>query len=304
MKTKWIFAALLLVATFAAFWLLKPKVGAGELGDDALSLTHEILAYGPRPPGSEALEKVKAHLARDLEGHGWITRLEEFERDTPNGKVKFSNLRARMALETKDTWERKAKGLICAHIDSKYFADMHFLGADDAASACAAVVEIGKYLATEKPEQAAQIELVLFDGEEAFAVEMTNFDGLYGSRHYANQWRGKDGKPDFGILLDMIGHKDLSIRIPSDSPKDLAERMFAAAREEKVSNHFGTAPSPILDDHVPLNLVGIPTLDIIGDFSRKRWWHTTGDNGEIISAESLDISIRVVLRMLDGLLDH
>lgn len=304
MKPKWIFAALLLVATFAAFWLLKPKVGASALGDDALSLTNEILAYGPRPPGSEALDKVKAHLARELEVHGWITRLEEFERDTPNGKVKFSNLRARMALETKDTWERKTKGLLCAHIDSKYFADKIFLGADDAASACAAVVEIGKYLSSEKPEQAAQIELVFFDGEEAFAKDMTTFDGIYGSRHYASQWRGKDDKPEFGILLDMIGHKDLSIRIPSDSPEDLAKRMFSAAEKEGVSSHFGTAPSPIMDDHVPLNIVGIPTLDIIGDFSRKRWWHTAGDNGDIISAESLGISIRVVLRMLDGLLDR
>ena len=57
-----------------------------------------------------------------------------------------------------------------------------------------------------------------------------------------------------------------------------------------------------MDDHIPLNLVGIPTIDIIGDFSRKGWWHTAGDNAAIISPGSLDISIRVVLEMLDGLL--
>jgi len=305
MKTKWILASLLLVATVAVFWFLRPTVnGAGLLGTKAHALTGEILAYGPRPPGSEALDKVKAQLAKELEAHGWITRLEEFERDTPIGKVKFSNLRARMAVDTTDTWERETKGLLCAHIDSKYFKDKVFLGADDAASACAAVVEIGKYLSTEKPEQAAQMELVLFDGEEAFAKDMTILDGLYGSRHYANQWRSSEKKPSFGILLDMIGHKDLSIRIPSDSPEHLAKRMFSAAEEEGVSGHFGTAPGPIMDDHLPLNLVGIPTIDIIGDFSSKGWWHTSGDNGAIISAESLGISIRVVLRMLDGLLEE
>lgn len=303
MKSKWIFACLLLVATLTAFWLLRPQRGtAGLLGKEAHTLTNEILAYGPRPPGSEALDKVKTHIGKALSESGWEIALDEFEQNTPIGKVKFSNLRARLKVEGADTWKRPVRGILCAHIDSKLFKDKEFLGADDAASACAAVTVIGKRLAEENPEQAGQLELVFFDGEEAFEKDMTILDGLYGSRHYANKWRSSGSKPEFGILLDMIGHKDLSIRIPSDSPEDLAKRMFSAAKEEGVAGHFGTAPGPIMDDHVPLNLVGIPTLDIIGDFSRKAWWHTSGDNGAIISAESLGISIGVVIRMLDGLL--
>ena len=302
MKTKWILSSLLLVATVAAFWFLRPTGNVGRLlGFEAHALTGEILAIGSRPPGSVGLDTARALMAKELKSAGWVVVLQEFERDTPVGKVKFANLRARFAREG-DPWKKKVKGLLCAHLDSKTFNDRTFLGADDAASACAAVAVIGKLLARDKPEQAEQLELVLFDGEEAFAKDMTTLDGLYGSRHYANQWRGSDDKPGFGILLDMIGHENLSIRIPSDSPKDLAERMFSAAKEEDLAGHFGTAPTPIMDDHLPLNLVGIPTLDIIGDFSRKAWWHTTGDNESIISAESLGISIRVVLRMLDGLL--
>jgi hypothetical protein len=280
------------------------STGSTALGQPALELTTEILAYGPRPPASEALAKVKDHLAAELKAAGWETTLQEFERDTPIGKVKFSNLRARLPVEGQDTWERDIEGLICAHIDSKYFKNKKFLGADDAASACAAVVEIGKHLTENKPEQANQIEIVLFDGEEAFAENMTIMDGLYGSRYYANQWRTLDNKPKFGILLDMVGHKDLSIRIPSDSPKHLAELMFQAAKKEGESSRFGTAPGSIMDDNLPLNLVGISTLDIIGDFANKPWWHTPGDNAAIISAESLDISIRVTLRMLDELLGN
>jgi glutaminyl-peptide cyclotransferase len=302
MKPKWIFATLLLVATLAAFWFFRPDAGSGTLGIRAHSLTGEILAYGPRPPGSDALDKVKEHLAKELEASGWITRLQEFERDTPMGKVKFSNLRARIAVETTDTWERPVRGILCAHIDSKYFKDKEFLGADDAASACAAVAVIAKHLAETDRDKAEQLELVFFDGEEAFAKDMTILDGLYGSRFYANAWRSRDDKPRFGILMDMIGHKDLRIRIPSDSPKHLADLMFSEAKEQGVGGHFGTAPGEILDDHVPLNLVGIPTIDIIGDFSRKAWWHTTGDSAAIISPESLGISIGVVLGMLDELL--
>ncbi len=303
MKTKILLPLLALAAIALGLWMWKGgTAGSTSFGEPAMELTREILAYGSRPPGSESLSKVKEHLAAELESAGWQTSLQEFERDTPIGRVKFSNLRARLPVSRKNTWEREVEGLLCAHIDSKYFKNKEFLGADDAASACAALVEIGKHLAGEKPEQASRIEIVFFDGEEAFARDMTIMDGLYGSRHYANQWRGQDKKPSFGILLDMVGHKDLSIRIPSDSPKKLAELMFAAAKEEGEASRFGTYPGSIMDDHLPLNLVGIPTIDIIGDFGNKPWWHTPGDNATILSAQSLDISIRVTLRMLDELL--
>lgn len=303
MKTKLLLPILFVAAVAIGLWMWKGKSpGSTSLGQPALELTNEILAYGPRPPGSEALAKVKDHLAADLKAAGWETTLQEFERDTPIGKVKFSNLRARLPVKGQETWARDVKGLICAHIDSKYYKDKRFLGADDAASACAAIVEIGKHLTENEPDQARQLEIVLFDGEEAFAEDMTILDGLYGSRYYANRWRTLPNKPKFGILLDMVGHKDLSIRIPSDSPKHLAELMFEAAKKEGESSRFGTAPGPIMDDHLPLNLVGIPTIDIIGDFANKPWWHTPADNADLISAESLDISIRVTLRMLDELL--
>lgn len=301
MKSKRILWALILLAvSFALFFLGKPK--EPELGKEAHALTNEILAYGPRPPGSEALDKVRAHFREELESAGWAVELQEFERDTPIGMIRFANLRARYRLGDEDPWKRKIEGLLCAHVDSKYYKDKVFLGADDAASACAAVVVIGKHLSSRKPKQAAKLELVLFDGEEAFAKDMTTIDGLYGSRHYANGWRGRDDKPAFGILLDMIGHQNLRIRIPSDSPEKLAQLMFATAKKRGVAAKFGTAPGPILDDHVPLNLVGIPTLDIIGDFSRFNWWHTPADNASIISTESLSISIGVVMGMLDELL--
>ena len=100
----------------------------------------------------------------------------------------------------------------------------------------------------------------------------------------------------------MIGHKNLKIRIPTDSPKHLADLMFSIAEKQKVGSHYGIAAGTIMDDHVPLNLIGIPTLDIIGDFTRSNWWHTPGDNADIISPDSLNISIGVTLGMLDDLL--
>ncbi len=302
MRARTIFLLLMVLAVAAGVVWWQVDRATPRLGQAAYDETAAILAKGPRPPGSAGLDAVRGHVRARLEQTGWVTTGQAFERVTPIGKVRFENVRARFKSGADDPWARPVRALLCAHIDSKYYKDRHFLGADDAASACAAIVVLASHLARENPQQAAALELVFFDGEEAFNENITPQDGLYGSRHYANQWRAQPHKPQFGILLDMIGHQNLSIRLPSDTPAHLKEAVFAAARAEEVEGYFGMAPGPIIDDHVPLNFAGIPTVDIIGDFTRSKWWHTPADNLKIVSAESLDISMRVVLRMLDDLL--
>jgi hypothetical protein len=301
MRSRWLLVILVLLAMAGgtAWWLMDR--GTPRMGKAAYDLTSSILAEGPRPPGSAGLDSVRKLVRTELQKSGWVTAGQRFERTTPIGKVPFENVRARFITGGGDPWQRPVKGLLCAHIDSKYYKDRHFLGADDAASACAAIVVIAGHLARENPELAAQLELVFFDGEEAFNENITPSDGLYGSRQYAGLWRNRDDKPQFGIVLDMIGHRDLSIRLPSDTPPRLRDSVLDAARAENVERYFGMAPGPIIDDHVPLNFAGIPTVDIIGDFTRSGWWHTPADNLKIVSAESLDISIRVTLRVLQEL---
>ncbi len=278
------------------FWW---KSREGHLGKAAYELTARIVEKGPRPPESEALKAVRELVKTELEKSGWVTQAQPFERMTPLGNMKFENLRARFSTGSGDPWQRGVKVLLCAHIDSKLFKDKHFVGADDAASACAAIVEIAKTLSK---EDASRVELVFFDGEESIGDNITPQDGLYGSRFYANYWRARNDKPSYGLLLDIIGHKDLSIKLSSDTPAELKELVLSSAKEENVERYFGMALGPIIDDHVPLNFAGIPTVDMIGDFSRGGWWHTPGDNMKIISAESLDISMRVAIRVLGKML--
>lgn len=300
---------LLLVAALVAggffFWQSRRPPARGAA---AYEHTKAILALGPRPPGSPGLTAVRAYLKGRLEQAGWNVQSQPFERSTSIGQVKFENLRARFG--GGNPWQQPPTGLLCAHMDSKLFKDKVFLGADDAASACGAILEIAAVMARETPDLAGKLELVFFDGEEAFGEGITSFDGLYGSRYYASQWRTQPAKPAFGILLDMVGHKDLKIELPLDTPEPLLKAILAAAKAEGAADHFATAPGPITDDHVPLNLAGIPTADVIGRFAigvgsngqgiYAPWWHTTGDSLELISQESLDISIRVTLNVLRG----
>lgn len=303
MQSRWILTGvgLLALAGGGSWWWHRGSTA--KLGQAAYAQTMAILAKGPRPPGSDGLKAVRRLVSAELEQAGWVTQEQAFERMTPAGNVSFGNLRARFPAGAGDPWAQPVEGILCAHIDSKNFKDQQFLGADDAASACAAIVEIAGFLAKTKPAQARRLELAFFDGEESLGPNITPTDGLYGSRHYANQWRPRPDKPRFGILLDMIGHDNLSIRLSTDTPAELKERVLAAAKAEGAENHFGMAMGPITDDHVPLNFAGIPTVDIIGDFGRGGWWHTPADNRKIISARSLDISIRVTLRLLDGWLE-
>ena len=150
---------------------------------------------------------------------------------------------------------------------------------------------IGKH-----PDLARKIELVFFDGEEAFE-QFSETDGLYGSRYFARQLQS-GGAKQFrgGLLFDMVGDRSLGITLPTDSPADMARDIFAAAEALKLRNYFTYLGRELIDDHAPLNAIGIPTLDVI-DFDFP-WWHTADDTMDKISAPSLQIVGSVALYYL------
>ena len=265
--------------------------------------TREILAFGPRPPESAALQKTRQYLVEELKRTGWQSATQSVERQVPDGrKVTFVNLLARFgSAHDPGLWKRPVTGRLAAHLDSTTFPGRRFLGADDAASAVGVILELARDLQS-SPELASQLELVFFDGEEAFGSNISPRDGLFGSKAYAARWRTAAQRPRFGIVLDMVGHRDLKIRFPGDTPVHLEKVLLETAAAEGVAKHFSRGTGPIIDDHVPLNDAGIPTIDIIGDFSRFAWWHTESDNLRLISRESLAIILKVTRPMLESLL--
>ena len=147
------------------------------------------------------------------------------------------------------------------------------------------------------PAFARKFELVFFDGEEGVVV-IDEHDGLYGSRHYAAELRksGRARQFKLGVLWDMMGDRDLGITLSPNSPSQLTRGIFSAADALGTRAHFGYFRTDIIDDHVPLNAAGIPTIDLI-DFDYPPW-HTEGDTMDKISAESLEIVARATLYCL------
>src|SRR4029077_20616364 len=147
------------------------------------------------------------------------------------------------------------------------------------------LLEMARVLAFE-PRFAQKIELAFFDGEEA-VENFSQTDGIYGSRHFANELAQNKSTKTFrgGILFDMIGDRELKVTIPPNSPTNIARDIFASADALNLRNHFTYFDQDVTDDHTPLNAVGIPVIDLI-DF-RFSYWHTAEDTIDKLSAESL-----------------
>jgi len=268
-------------------------IGKEFSGENAYMHVKRIVDLGPRPAGSVALEKSRAYITEQLKFFGWNVSRQTFSAKTPRGIVTFVNL---IAIFPSRLRSALPSFLLCSHYDTKRFDTISFVGANDGGSSTGLLIEMARVLAMQ-PTLAAKIELVFFDGEEAFE-NFNETDGLYGSRHFADELHDPKQAKRFqgGMLFDMVGDKSLTVTLPPDSPPNLASSLFAAAEALKVREHFSYFDRDITDDHTPFNAIGIPMIDII-DFDFPAW-HTAGDTLDQISADSLQIVGRVAFYAL------
>ncbi|HEY4271653.1 MAG TPA: M28 family peptidase [Candidatus Udaeobacter sp.] len=272
-----------------------PNIWEEFSGKKALDHVQRLVDLGPHPVGSQAIEKARDYIEEQLQQSGWHVTRQAFTDDTPRGKAHFVNLIARFSGDGKGV---SPSFLLASHYDTKLFNTIQFVGANDGGSSTGLLLELARVLGNH-PNLARKIELVFFDGEEAYE-NFSDTDGLYGSRYFAKQLQTAGAKQfRGGILFDMVGDRSLGITLPADSPAAMARDIFAAAEALKVRNYFSYLDRDMLDDHAPLNAIGIPTIDVI-DFDYPPW-HTAGDTMDKISAQSLQIVGSVALYYLSEL---
>jgi Zn-dependent M28 family amino/carboxypeptidase len=135
------------------------------------------------------------------------------------------------------------------------------------------------------------IDFVLFDAEEFIFDDRHRF--FLGSEYFARQYAEKPSPHRYrwGVLLDMIGDKDLQLYQERNSvywrdTRPLVDDIWATARRLGVREFIPRWKYEIRDDHLMLrNVAGIPTCDII-DYDYPPW-HTQGDTPDKCSALSL-----------------
>lgn len=111
-------------------------------GGNALFHAARITEMGNRASGTPGYRRQMDYLKEELAKCGWTCREQAFEKETPQGPVRFVNLRARFG-KTPNFLD-PVRGLLTCHIDTKRGID-GFTGANDGASGAAAILETAAF---------------------------------------------------------------------------------------------------------------------------------------------------------------
>jgi glutaminyl-peptide cyclotransferase len=250
-----------------------------------------MVEIGPRPSGSPAIEKTRDYIRRQLAAAGLKPEDQPFDAQTPTGIVHMVNIRATLPGQIQD----KGRIVVGGHYDTKRFKDIAFVGASDAASSAAFLLELARAL--KGRQNPLPIELLFLDGEEA-VVDWTGTDHTYGSRYYVEQAKRAGTTKDIRafILIDMIGDRDLNIRREQNSTPWLTDAIWSTARQLKRPEFLEEA-TPIEDDHLEFLEAGVESVDII-DLDYTCCWHRATDDLNHVSAKSLQAVGDVVVGAL------
>ena len=265
----------------------------------AMRYLKEIVAFGPRPIGSENHKQVEEYILSHLKGDE--VEQDAFTIDTAEGKFPVRNIIAK--------YPGTSEGIIviASHYDTNYpLKDTPYIGANDGASSSALLLEIANQLRGEKKRDGYSVWLLWDDAEESMKLPWVDEESLYGVRHLQQKWQN-DGtlkKIQAFLLEDMIGDADLNIDRDTNSTPWLEDLVLQAATRLGYQSHFFGRANQVNDDHMPFVQHGVPAVDLI-DFDYgygNVFWHTPQDTVDKLSPKSLQIVGMVTLetvRILD-----
>jgi glutaminyl-peptide cyclotransferase len=261
-----------------ALLLQGPAAGSFD-SNKAWEHLRQLVAFGPRPAGSAAIEQSRTYIKNQLSAIGIAVTEQAWDDQTPTGRVHMVNLIATIPGVSKN------RLVIGGHYDTKKFP-FRFVGANDGGSSAAFLIELARVLKARR--NALTIELLFLDGEEA-VIDWAGTDHTYGSRHYVAEAKrtGSLASLKAFVLVDMIGDRDLQIKRALNSTTWLTDIIWAAAQKQQLTSYFRPERVQIEDDHLPFMDAGVPSVDVI-DLEYPAW-HTAADTLDAVSARSLQV---------------
>ncbi len=268
----------------------------------AYALVRTQVEFGPRVPGTPGHARQLEWMVQELGRHAAEVSVDSFTYETTGGEtLALANLIARFRPESEQ------RLLLLAHWDTRPTADQEadsaaravpIPGANDGGSGVAVLMTLAEMMAAQAPPMG--VDLLFVDGED---YGPTSADMFIGAKHYAASLPD-EGRPMYGVLLDMVGDADPSFPIEGYSAQyalPLAQRIWGIARDLGYGSVFPTRVGQSLqDDHLALNEAGLQTVDII-DFDYgpgHAYWHTAEDRLENVSPRTLGIVGEVIAELV------
>src|SRR5229473_8222932 len=232
-----------------------PEKTGGFDGKRAFAHVAKQVSFGPRPSGSPALAHLQEYLLSELKSYGCNVETDDFSADTPVGRLRMKNILVKIP------GEKPGVILLGTHYDTLLMED--FVGADDAGSSTALMLELARLLCPKRGRYAVWI--AFFDGEESVRREWVDPDNCYGSRQMAARLATSGELPRVKALLlaDIVGSRDLRIKREAYSTKWLTDLFWNTAARLGYSDIFLSDETPVEDDHRSFLKRNVPSVDVI-----------------------------------------
>lgn len=282
--------------------------------DSAYAYVERQLSFGNRIPGSKGWSQCADWLAAQMRRWCDTVMVQDFTATLwDNSTVPGKNIIASL----NPAAEKRV--LLAAHWDSRLWADhdkddaLHrspVPGANDGASGVAALMEMARVMSQRLPS--VGVDFIFFDVEDQGAPEWSEvYDQdtwCKGSQYWAQNRHVPYYTAVYGVLFDMVGTlqpRFTKEQISRNFAPGLTNKLWSAAAALGYGSIFvNQETDPILDDHFYVNrLAGIPMADIVqnsGTTSFFEHWHTTTDDLNSVSAESLRTVAVVTMKTIYG----
>lgn len=261
-------------------------------GGRAYKHVEQLVAIGPHSAGSEGIRRAQDYIAGQLKSFGCPVEEQDFHApSTPVGDVAMKNIVVKIPSANPNII------LYGSHYDTKRIPN--FVGADDAGSSTAVLLELARLLCARK--NAETIWLAFFDGEEAFNPNWADPDNTYGSRQMAASLAlsGDLRRVKAMILVDMVGPTDPVYKRESNSTPWLTDIIWSTAARLGYGNIFVNDRADIEDDHLSFLKRDIPSVDIID--LEVPYWHTPQDTLDKVDPRTLAITGHVLIESVPEL---
>lgn len=282
--------------------------------DSAYLYIAEQCAFGPRVMNSEAHDACAAYIAAKFESFGAQVVNQDAEGTLYDGtKVQMRNIVASYNLNN------PVRLMICSHWDSRPWADHDanadnhrtpIDGANDGASGVAVMMEIARQIQQKTPE--IGVDLICFDAEDCGTPEWddhgedNSWTWCIGSQYWAGKHHIDGYTARYGILLDMVGGSNCVFEKEAYSmayAPSVVDKVWSKAIRLGYGDLFKNANGGgVTDDHVQVNMSGIPCIDIIArdanDNTFCKTWHTKNDNVGNINKQTLKAVGQTVMEVI------